>query len=185
MKGCVVWLTGLPASGKSTLAIDTSRELETLGVHSVTLDGDAVRAALVPPPGYDPHGRDAFYDTLARLAALIAAQRTIVLVPATAHLHRYRDHARSLAPSFIEVFVDTPLVECQRRDPKGLYSGDHADLPGQGIEYEPPDQPDLLVRPDTQHAARQLSHLIVERTHDEHPVPSEELLIRTRERSLL
>ena len=78
---------------------------------------------------------------LARLAAELARQGLIVLVPATAHLLAYREHARRLAPRFLEVWVTTPLEECRRRDPKGLYAG--ADrlpghMPGVDLPYEAP-----------------------------------------------
>ena len=70
MSGGVVWITGLPSSGKSTLAEKVAHRLRSAARSCVVLDGDAVRAALVPAPGYGPEARDAFYATLARLAAL-------------------------------------------------------------------------------------------------------------------
>ena len=170
MSGCVVWLTGLPASGKSTIAAATCSVLRARHLECVTLDGDDVRKALVPAPGYDPRARAQFYETLARLAALLADQDAIVLVAATAHLRRFRDNARTLAPAFLEVFVDTPLAECKRRDPKGLYSGYSTDLvPGVGTVYEPPERPDFVVRPDTRDAALRLATLIIEQggQHDQ------------------
>ena len=109
------------------------------------LDGDDVRGALVPPPGYAPGARDAFYATLARLAALAAAQGLVVVVPATAHRAAYRDEAKRLAPAFIEVHVDVGPDECRRRDAKGLYAaagaGRAAGLPGADLAYEPPAAP--------------------------------------------
>ena len=92
--GAVVWITGLFASGKSTLAARTAARLRDAGAAAVVLDGDDVREVFVPPHGYDDAGRDAFYRTLAGLAALIARQGTIVIVPATAHLRRWREYAR-------------------------------------------------------------------------------------------
>src|SRR5205085_552587 len=83
-EGAVVWITGLPASGKSTLATAIAAQLRAAGTPPIVLDGDEVRAAIVPRHGYDPDGRDAFYRTLGKLAALIARQGAIVLVPATA-----------------------------------------------------------------------------------------------------
>jgi adenylylsulfate kinase len=145
--GAVVWITGLPASGKSTLAASTAARLRDAGAAPVVLDGDEVRDAIVPPHGYDTDGRDAFYRTLAGLAALIARQGTIVIVPATANLRRWRDHARTRAPRFVEVHVATPLDECRRRDPKGLYArlGAGDQLPGAGADYEPPRHPEVVA----------------------------------------
>ena len=102
----------------------------------------------MPAPGYTPEARDAFYATLARLAALIAAQGLIVVVPATAHRAAYRAEARALAPRFLEVHVAVPAEECRRRDAKGLYaaaSGLTSDLPGADLAYEPPQAPDVVA----------------------------------------
>ena len=146
-RGLVVWLTGLPRAGKSTLAAAIRARLDARNVPSVMLDGDDVRKALSPPPGYDPESRNDFYTTLGRLAALIARQGFIVLVPATAHRRAYRDATRELAPAFLEVYVATPLDECVERDPAGLYaSSAHAALPGVGVEYETPRAPDVIAR---------------------------------------
>jgi adenylylsulfate kinase len=149
MKGAVVWLTGLPASGKTTLARRIADALREEKTPCCLLDGDAVRAAMRPPPGYDPQARDDFYATLGRLAAMLAEQELIVLVPATAHLRRHRDHARAAARRFLEVHVATPLEECARRDDKGLYAaargGEIAAMPGVGVAYEPPEHPDVVA----------------------------------------
>jgi adenylylsulfate kinase len=144
--GAVVWLTGLPASGKSTLARRIAARLGEARRGCVVLDGDQVRAALVPAPGYDPASRDGFYATLANLAALLAGQGAIVLVPATAHRRRWRAEARARAPRFVEVHVATPLDECRRRDPRRLYAeADPAAVPGLGEPYEAPEAPDVVA----------------------------------------
>lgn len=153
MSGVVAWFTGLPSSGKSTLAAQVAAELRLRGVDAVVLDSDDLRAALVPRPGYDEASRANLYGTLAHLAATIARQGHVVLVPATAHRRAFRDAARALAPSFVEIFVDTPLEECKRRDAKGLYANAVAQAPGVGIEYEPPLRPELHVYPEGDDAA--------------------------------
>lgn len=146
-KGTVIWITGLPASGKSTLAARLRERLEALGRMAVVLDGDAVREALVPRPGYSAEERDAFYQTLASLAGLLARQGLSVLVAATAPRRAHRAAARALAPRFVEVFVDVPAEECARRDPKGLWAraraGEAPTLPGAGAPYEPPEAPEV------------------------------------------
>ncbi len=143
--GAVIWITGLPSSGKSTLAAHLHPRLLAAGLASCTLDGDLVRASLVPTPGYTPEARDAFYATLARLAALLAAQGLVVIVPATAHRAAYRAEARRLAPRFVEVHVTTAADECRRRDAKGLYAGLTTGLPGADLAYEPPDAPEVTA----------------------------------------
>ena len=146
MSGVVVWLTGLPRAGKSTLARAIRSRLAASGVQVVVLDSDDLRKAISPPPGYDRASRDDFYATLGRVAALLARQGFVVLVPATAHRRAYRDAARELAPRFVEVHVATPLADCVRRDPAGLYaSSAHAALPGVGVEYEAPRHPDATA----------------------------------------
>lgn len=165
--GTIVWLTGLPSSGKSTLAARVADALRVRGHEAiVVLDGDAVRAAIVPPHGYDEASRDAFYETLARLAALLSSQGLHVLVPATARKRAHREHARQLAPAaFVEVFVDTDPERCRERDAKGLYAkaaaGEGAaTLPGLGADYERPEAPDEIVREDDRDAiARLLARL--------------------------
>jgi adenylylsulfate kinase len=113
------------------------------------LDGDAVREALVPPPGYDDDARQRFYATLARLAAYLAGQGLIVLVPATAHRRAFREAARACAPAFVEVYVSAPGHVCAGRDPKGLYAavrtGALAGLPGVDAAYEEPAAPDVVA----------------------------------------
>ena len=163
--GVVVWLTGLPSSGKSTLARTARELLAAEGRPCCVLDGDEVRGALVPAPGYDSDGRQAFYRTLSHLAALLARQGLVVLVAATAHARILRAYARSAAPRFVEVFVDTPREECQRRDAKGLYrvarGGAASELPGASVPYEPPLSADLVARGGaTPEAARAILELV-------------------------
>jgi adenylylsulfate kinase len=145
-EGAVVWITGLPSSGKSTFAGRLRQWLAEVGRPSCTLDGDEVRQALVPAPGYTPGARDDFYATLARLAALIAAQGLVVVVPATAHRAAYRAEARRLSPRFVEVYVDVPVDECRRRDAKGLYAAAVGALPGDDVAYEAPDAPEVMAK---------------------------------------
>ncbi|UJR82602.1 adenylyl-sulfate kinase [Sandaracinus amylolyticus] len=147
--GVVLWLTGLPSSGKSTLARRAADALRARGIPTLVLDGDDVRETLRPRLGYDDDARDAFYETLARLAALAASQGLVVLVPATAHRRAFRDRARALAPRFVEVHVDVPPEIAEARDDKGFYARARASrsstMPGVGVSYEPPLAPELVV----------------------------------------
>lgn len=141
MTGAVIWFTGLPASGKSTLAKEVRQRLLEHRVACCVLDGDVVRQLIAPVLGYSEQARAAFYGVLAGLAGELAGQGLVVLVPATAHREAYRERARELAPAFLEVWVTTPLEECQRRDDKGLYAAARTKpgkLPGVGAPYEPP-----------------------------------------------
>lgn len=150
MTGAVVFVTGLPAAGKSTLARAVVARLRARGRPAVLLDGDAVRAALSPRPGYDDAGRAAFYETLGNLALLLSGQGLVAVVAATAHRRAFRDRVRAAGGRFVEVFVDTPAEVCATRDPKGLWararSGRAPDLPGAGPAYEPPRAPEVVAR---------------------------------------
>lgn len=145
MSGAVVWFTGLPASGKTTLARRVRDVLREIGMPVCILDGDEVRDAIRPRPGYSPRERADVYETISNLAALLANQDLVVLVPATAHRRVYREHARSIAPRFFEIHIATPRAQCAQQDYKGLYRGDLTQLPGEGVEYEEPSAPDVIA----------------------------------------
>jgi adenylylsulfate kinase len=146
--GAVVWITGRPASGKSTFAAALKSELATRNVPSVVLDSDAVRD-IFETHDYSAAGRMLFYTTLSSLAALLARQGILALVAATANRREYRDRARTASPRFLEVYVSTSADECAKRDPKGLYEKAHADaaieLPGLSVPYEPPSAPEVVA----------------------------------------
>lgn len=168
MTAAVVWITGLPGSGKSSLAEVAAAALGERGAAVCVLDSDRVREALSPAPGYSDEGRAHFYRTLAGLAALISSQGIVTIVAATAHRAIYRERARTRASRFVEVYVDTPLDECQRRDAKGLYrrarAGEIAGLPGVDATYEPPSRPHLIARGGRDHdAVQRLADLVLER----------------------
>ncbi len=164
--GLVVWITGRPSSGKSTLAKAISAALEEKHLAHCVLDGDVVRTCLVPPPGYGATERENFYATLARLAKTLAEQGLVVLVPATAHREAFRSYARSIAPDYLEIYVDTPAEECRRRDAKGLYEaearGEVAEVPAADAAFEEPTCADLTVR-DAEKSVRTAVERIVDR----------------------
>jgi adenylylsulfate kinase len=144
-----VWLTGLPASGKSTIARALSALLAGRGVRTVVLESDDLRRLFTPNPRYEASERDRFYKALADLARLLSGDGVPVLVAATANLRAYRDRARAGIPRFLEVFVDCPLPVCRARDPKGIYrraaEGSARNVPGVSAAYEPPLRPEVVV----------------------------------------
>lgn len=147
--GVVVWITGRPSSGKSVFAERLRKQLVHAQRPVVLLDGDAVRATMKPPVGYDEQARSDFYETLANLAALFASQGLVAIVPATAHRQQYRDYARRISPRFLEVYVNVSAEQCAERDAKGLYAavreGRAKGLPGADVPYEPPLAPDVIA----------------------------------------
>jgi adenylylsulfate kinase-like enzyme len=147
--GTVVWVTGLPSSGKSTFARALRDRLAAGGRAAAVLDGDDVRAALSPAPGYDPSSRAAFYETLGNLAVLLAREAIVAIVAATAPRRTFRDRVRARTPRFVEVHVDVPAEVCEARDAKGLWAraraGEAPYLPGAGAAYEPPETPEVIA----------------------------------------
>jgi adenylylsulfate kinase len=147
--GVVVWFTGLPSSGKTSLAKAVGERIRAEGTTCCLLDSDVIREALRPDLGYEQKDRDELYDMLGGLSALLAGQGLIVLTAATAPLRKNRERARREAPAFVEVYVSTPLAECERRDAKGLYArarkGEIRDFPGISAAYEEPTAPDVVA----------------------------------------
>jgi len=158
-----VWLTGLPASGKSTVARALAAELDGRGIRAAVLESDAVRREIAPDAGYGEAEREAFYATLAYLARVLVLHGVPVIVDATANRRAYRDRARAAIPRFLEVYVRCPLAVCQARDPKGIYrrgtEGTAQNVPGVSAPYEPPLTPEVVVdgeRDDPAVAARRI-----------------------------
>lgn len=158
MSGFVVWFTGLPAAGKTTIATGLAVELEARGLVVDPLDGDVVRTHLSHGLGYSKEDRDTNIARIAWVASRIARAGGAVLVSAISPYaearRRARDQVAQYAP-FVEVYVATPLAECMRRDPKGLYeralAGEVDEMTGLSAPYEPPTTPELTL--DTTDAA--------------------------------
>ncbi len=150
--GWALWLTGLPASGKTTLARTLRRKLAEQGVECVILDSDEVRRVLTPNPTYSSEERDRFYRGLVDLAWLLTRYGVNVIIAATATWRTYRQAARQILHPFAEVYVRCPLEVCKKRDPKGLYARAEAreitNLPGVGVPYEEPERPAVVVDTD-------------------------------------
>jgi adenylylsulfate kinase len=158
-----VWLTGLPASGKSTVARALAAELAGKGIRAAVLESDAVRREIAPNADYCDAERDAFYATVAYIARMLVLHGVPVIVDATANRRAYRDRARAAIPRFLEVYVRCPLAVCQARDPKGIYrrgaEGTAQNVPGVSAPYEPPLLPEVVVdgeRDDPAVAARRI-----------------------------
>ena len=144
-----IWITGLPASGKSSIVASLRPRLEALGHRLEVLESDAVRRVLTPTPTYSPGERDLFYRALAFLGSRLVVHGVTVIFDATANRQAYRDFARSLIPRFMEVAVECPLEVCQERDRKGTYrkglAGKSTTVPGLQDVYEPPRDPDVRI----------------------------------------
>ena len=152
MSGFVLWFTGLSGAGKTTIANIVDPELEREGFIVDHLDGDIVRTHLSKGLGFSKEDRDTNIARIAWVASRIARAGAVAIVSAISPYEDARAHARRviepLAP-FVEIHVATPLDECARRDPKGLYAaafaGEIKDFTGVSAPYEEPQRPELRL----------------------------------------
>jgi bifunctional enzyme CysN/CysC len=148
---CVLWLTGLSGAGKSTIADGVEKRLLALGRHTYSLDGDNVRHGLNRDLGFTDADRVENVRRVIEVARLFCEAGLIVLVSVISPFRSERQLARERMAEgeFVEIFVDTPLAECERRDPKGLYrrarDGKLANFTGIDSPYEAPEAPDIHI----------------------------------------
>jgi len=159
--GATVWFTGLSGSGKSTIAGLVEARLTEAGTLAYTLDGDNLRHGLNGDLGFSADDRAENVRRVGEVARLFADAGVVALVPLISPYRAGRDHARALHEAagleFVEVFVDTPIEECEARDPKGLYrearEGRITGFTGVDDPYEAPIRPELVVGRDGEPAA--------------------------------
>jgi adenylylsulfate kinase len=151
---CVLWFTGLSGSGKSTIANAVSSELYRQGMNEYVLDGDNVRHGLNRDLGFSDHDRTENIRRIGEVAKLFVDSGAIVTTAFISPFRSDRDQVRAIFAEgeFIEVFVDCPLEECERRDPKQLYvkarRGEIKDFTGIDSPYEAPEHPEITLRSD-------------------------------------
>ncbi|MEC6909533.1 adenylyl-sulfate kinase [Photobacterium piscicola] len=152
---CVLWFTGLSGAGKSTIAGALEHRLLALGYHTYLLDGDNVRHGLCKDLGFSAQDRRENIRRIGEVATLMADSGLIVLSAFISPHREERQIVRDLLPQgeFIEVFVDTPLAECEKRDPKGLYkkarAGEIKQFTGIDADYQLPLQPEIHLAADS------------------------------------
>ncbi|PIR49386.1 adenylyl-sulfate kinase, partial [Candidatus Peregrinibacteria bacterium CG10_big_fil_rev_8_21_14_0_10_54_7] len=143
--GFVVWLTGLPGSGKSTITGLLSQKISEKGFLVETLDGDAIRRHISKGLGFSREDITENNRRIVFLSGLIERHGGVSIVPVITPFEESRKHARKTLERYFEVFVDCPLDECEKRDPKGLYkkarAGHIKDFIGIHTEYELPENP--------------------------------------------
>jgi bifunctional enzyme CysN/CysC len=155
-RGRTVWITGLSGAGKSSMAVLVEQKLIEKGTPAYVLDGDNLRHGLNADLGFSMADRAENLRRLAHVATLLADSGQVVLVPAISPLAEHRELARQVHADagfdFVEVFCDTPIEECERRDPKGLYAkaraGEITHFTGVDSPYQRPKNPDLRLTPD-------------------------------------
>jgi bifunctional enzyme CysN/CysC len=152
-RGATVWFTGLPGSGKSTIAVAVERALVESGQVAYLLDGDNIRHGLSDDLSFSAGDRAENIRRVGHLTRLFADAGVVALASLVSPLRSDREAARALSDAaklpFIEVYVATPRDECEKRDPKGLYAraraGELKGLTGVDAPYEPPENPDLVL----------------------------------------
>lgn len=150
-KPAVLWFTGLSGAGKSTIAGALEIKLAELGYHTYLLDGDNVRHGLCQDLGFSDHDRQENIRRIGELAKLMADAGLIVLSAFISPHRAEREMVRNLLPNneFLEVFVNTSLSECEKRDPKGLYkkarAGEIKHFTGIDSEYQQPLNPEIAL----------------------------------------
>jgi adenylyl-sulfate kinase len=150
----VIWITGLPAAGKTTLAQRIQATLRAQSVPVVVLDGDDLRRTVNADLGYGEEARHENVRRIGEIARVLVAQSFTVVVACISPFRAQRDALRRTFPEgqFVEVFADTPIEVCQQRDPKGLYrraaAGALRQMTGVDAGYEAPFNPELVFKPD-------------------------------------
>lgn len=173
-KGGVIWLTGLPSSGKSTLAHEVERLLFERGCNSYVLDGDNIRHRLNKDLGFSPEDRKENIRRIGEVANLFADAGMIVLTAFISPYREDRDQARALNEQgrFFEVFCKCTLEECEQRDPKGLWvrarKGELKEFTGVSAPYEEPQAPLIIVETD-KHSLEECAEQIM-RCLEEHDI---------------
>jgi bifunctional enzyme CysN/CysC len=167
-----LWFTGLSGAGKSTIANLVEKRLHALGHHTYLLDGDNVRHGINKDLGFTPEDRVENIRRIGEVAHLMVDAGLIVLVSAISPYRSERRSVRELFDEgeFVEVFVDTPLAECEQRDPKGLYrkarAGEIRNFTGIDAPYEQPESPEVHLQTAglrAEQLAEQLTAQLLER----------------------
>ncbi len=167
-KGAVIWFTGLSGSGKSTLAIALEEVLFKKKKYTYVLDGDNIRHGLNKDLGFSEESRKENIRRIAEVARLFQDSGCIIITAFISPFREDRKFARSLLSSnrFLEIFVDTSLETCEKRDTKGLYekarSGEIPEFTGISSPYEEPDKPELILSTED-HDVNSCVNMIIEK----------------------
>lgn len=152
LKGVTIWFTGLPSSGKSTIARILERRFRQDGIKCELLDGDVVRTNLSKGLGFSREDRDANIKRIGFVAHLLTRNDVIAIASAISPFREARDYNRRLIGNFVEVYVKCPVDECEKRDVKGLFkkarAGEIKGFTGVDDPYEEPLHPEIVCETD-------------------------------------
>jgi len=160
----VIWLTGIPASGKTTLALELKKFYDQKGLPIDILDGDEIRKTLSKDLGFSPEDRKEHNRRVIFVAKILAKNGVTTIIPLISPYRETREFARKEIPDFVEVWVKASVDECKKRDPKGLYkkamAGEIKNLTGIQAPYEEPQNAELVL--DTEkHTVEESVELII------------------------
>ncbi len=151
----LLWFTGLSGSGKSTIANGVEEALHQMGVRTYSLDGDNIREGLNKDLGFSPKDRTENIRRIAEVANLMVDAGLVVLAAFVSPYKKDRDNIRHIVKdvNFVEIYVNTSLEECERRDVKGLYkkarAGEIKNMTGISAPYEEPENPDIEIKTES------------------------------------
>jgi len=149
-QGFTCWLTGLSGAGKSTIATEISKALNILSVPCEILDGDVIRKHISNDLGFSPKDRETNVLRVGYICSLLNKHGINVVVALISPYNETREKVRNSLKNFVEIYVDCPLEECIKRDPKGLYikalSGEINEFTGISSPYESPVKPEIVLR---------------------------------------
>jgi len=162
--GFTLWFTGLPCSGKSTLAQLVAKELERGGRGVEVLDGDVVRTHLTKGLGFSKEDRDENIRRIGFVCMLLSRHGAAVIAAAISPYRAIRDEVRATIKNFVEVHVDTPLEVCIERDVKGMYkkalAGEMKNFTGVDDPYEAPLSPEILIKTNAESPEQSATRII-------------------------
>lgn len=164
MKGVTVWFTGLPCSGKTTLALKLSAELKKRGILAEDLDGDVTRKYLSKGLGFSKEDRDENIRRVGFVCSLLTRHGAVVTAAFVSPYRAIRDEIRSMIGNFVEVYVKCSLDECIRRDVKGMYkkalAGEIKNFTGVSDPFEEPLRPELVIDSDRESEEESLAKIL-------------------------
>ncbi|MEX3991335.1 adenylyl-sulfate kinase [Paraburkholderia sp. EG286A] len=172
--GVVIWLTGMSGAGKSTVARALVSRLQTFALRATMLDGDVLRTGLNSDLGFSAAERTENLRRVAHVAALFCNEGFIAVTATISPEPEHRENARRIVgeSAFVEVFVDTPLEVCEKRDPKGLYQrarrGEIAQFTGIASPYHPPAHPDITLHTQDNTVETCVDHIVDFLVRDRH-----------------
>jgi adenylyl-sulfate kinase len=183
-KGFTLWFTGLPCSGKTTVAKIVEERLKKLGLNVERLDGDVVRKTISKDLGYSREDRFKNIERVTFIAKLLSRNGVATLVSFISPYREMRENARKECTNFIEVYVNCPIEVCEKRDLKGMYEkakmGEIEDFTGISAPYEPPLNPEVILYTDKE-TPEESAEKVIEKLHELKLIPPEPVVYTPEE----